>query len=269
LVNIREKIIYLGVMMVILLIVYFLIISGRIDLKEFWTQVAASLVSSALVIGCIAFRTEINDWIHRPKNMQVSFQNTKPETNVTQVLGSPVRIDQCIQYYDSRDQLNFPEFMNLAKKEIQLSALTFTMLRLNHENLMRQLLVRKIRMTFLLLDPNSTEAKRQTGLHRGSDDLSDQIRKTLDLLCRLKKNYPKKIVIMTYTLRAAASLIIIDKKLVKEETRTLDSDANSRPSKITFREDNKHFFNTVSNAYKDVLISSTEYNCETSNSSPV
>jgi hypothetical protein len=102
--------------------------------------------------------------------------------------------------------------MNLAKNEIRMSALTFTMLRLNHENLLRQMLARKVHMTFLLLDPMSKEAERQTGLHRGSEDLAEQIQRTLDMLCRLRSDYPKKIIIRVYDVSSATSLIIIDKK---------------------------------------------------------
>jgi uncharacterized short protein YbdD (DUF466 family) len=38
---------------------------GLIDLPSFWTQLAAGLVSTASVLGYLAFKTEINSWIRK------------------------------------------------------------------------------------------------------------------------------------------------------------------------------------------------------------
>jgi hypothetical protein len=271
LVVMREKILYLGGMFAIFVAVGILISLGVIDLPSFWTQVAATLVPTGLVLGCLAFRTEINNWIKSMKGKDIMQNKIEITVTVTQVLGSPVRTDDdAIQYYDTRDQLpSFREQMNFAKKKVRMSALTFTILRLNHEHVLRETAARKVHMTFLLLDPSSTEVERQTKLYKGSEDLREQIKKSLDMLCRLKRDYPNQIVIRTYKVLNAASITVIDKTLAKEEIRKVDSDANSRPNKIAFWKDNKRFFNNISRAYDSLLKNSEEYRCEKDDSNSV
>jgi hypothetical protein len=223
-----------------------------------------------IIIGIFAlfglgFKEPLTNLYHR-------YQRTKSTTNETSVservvevvqkIGQPVRIDdKKIQYYESRDQVDFIQLLNLAKKEIRMSGLTFSLLTLNHSRLISQLTSQKIRLTFLILNPDSTHVEKQTSLYKASEDLKYQIQKSLERLCELRQYAPDFIDIKIYDELVGDSIIIIDKTVAKVEERIVNSDANSRRSKIAFKKDNKQFFKEAWDIFKKLENSSDAYIC--------
>jgi hypothetical protein len=178
-------------------------------------------------------------------------------------MGSPDFVDpKYIWHYHSRDRINFPVFMRQAKKKIRMSALTFSLLTLQHELLLRELVSDGKKLTFLILDPSSEQAKIETSQYASSNDLIDQINSSLTRLCELKERYPKNITIKKYTRLHGNSITILDDSTVKVEEHVVDSGPNDRENLVIFKKDSKKDFLNYLKQFKDLEKSATEHQCQ-------
>jgi len=197
---------------------------------------------------------------------QSSVTNTRRmEANLAVFMGSPDFVDpKYIWHYHTRDRINFPVFLRQAKKKIRMSALTFSLLTLQYEPLLRELASNGIKLTFLILDPLSEEAKRQTSLYRSSNDLTDQINSSLKRLCELKQRYPKNITIKKYALLHGDSITILDDSTIKVEEHVIDSGPNDRENLVIFKKDSKKDFSSYLKQFNGLEKSATEHQCQPS-----
>ena len=239
---------------------------GGINLTDYITQTAVGLTLLAFGVVYWAFKPKIDSWAGLSQTNEYSRPPSKPQQtkyNLALFMGSPDFVDpKYIWHYHSRDRINFQVFMKLAKKKIRMSALTFSVLTLQHEELLCQLASDEIRLTFLILDPHSEEAKRQTSLYKSSEDLIDQINRSLQRLCKLKQQYPENVFIKTYTKLHGDSITIVDDSVIKVEKHVVDSGPNSRENEIIFKKDSKKEFLNYRKELDDLDKSSTEYTCQ-------
>jgi hypothetical protein len=144
---------------------------GLIDLPSFWTQFAATLRLTALVLGYLAFKTEIDNWINSIKNkkQETALDNkvgftmvetvpTVQEQKLTRITPS---IKNGISHYENRSQLTFYDMISKAEQKIGMSAITFTISMLSHYRILKGILSRKVRITFLLQNPDSSSIATQ------------------------------------------------------------------------------------------------------------
>jgi hypothetical protein len=168
-------------------------------------------------------------------------------SSVSQVIGTPNSIENKVQHYNTRDELpRFGELLTLAHKKIEMSALTFYIVTLQHIGDVETAVNRGVKITLLLLNPDSTYVQKHAqSLHAGQD-MKYQIEKSLELLCdlrnRLDSSLKKNLIIKTYDSETKHSIIILDNKIIKVEDRPIGSDSKSRPNHITFKKDNKDYF---------------------------
>jgi len=147
--------------------------------------------------------------------------------------------------------------MRQAKKKIRMSALTFSLLTLQHELLLRELVSDGKKLTFLILDPSSEQAKIETSQYASSNDLIDQINSSLTRLCELKERYRKNITIKKYTRLHGNSITILDDSTVKVEEHVVD-----RENLVIFKKDSKKDFLNYLKQFKDLEKSATEHQCQ-------
>jgi hypothetical protein len=171
-----------------------------------------------------------------------------------------------IRHYTTRDELRFHHMLAIAHDSVEMLASTFTIVTEQYYDEVVYVLNRGISFTFLLLDPESREIKRQRGLYHRSEDLKYQIRNSLKVLCDLKRKFPDKIVVKLYDARAPRSITVIDREnpdnaWIRVERRELDSVPNSRPSDAWFRREEHERFDNFLQEYQDVLGQSKDYQC--------
>jgi hypothetical protein len=273
---VRKKIVYLGGMFAIFAAVAIMIYLGLIDLPSFWTQLAATLIPTALVLGYLAFKTEIDDWINSIKNKkQETFLYNKIKSTMVKTIPTiqeqkltriPPSIKNGISHYENRSQLPFYDMISKAEQSIEMSAMTFTISILSHYNILKGILSRKVHITFLLQSPDSSSIATQREIYYGSRDLDEQIRKSLGLLCDLKKEFKDLVIIRLYHSLSKHSITIIDrdnpdKAWIQVESRLVGSDTNSRPIDVAYRKENEAFFNQYSAEYTSLLNDSKPYEC--------
>lgn len=73
-------------------------------------------------------------------------------------------------------------------------------------SVIRDLIYRNVRVTFLLLNTNSSHVDTQSQIFVGAGDLKYSIKKSLELLCKEKQN----LNIRTYDYFPKHSIIVID-----------------------------------------------------------
>jgi hypothetical protein len=133
-------------------------ILGGIDVVDYNTQVAVGLT---LLGAGIAY------WILKPLIdirigsltgvLTTTTREQQGTSNVSQVLGTPNSFEDGIQHYNTRDELpRFGELLGLAHKKIEMSALTFYIVTLQHIGDIETVINRGVKITFLLLNPDST-----------------------------------------------------------------------------------------------------------------
>ena len=86
--------------------------------------------------------------------------------SVTKKLGSP-RIIEGIQQYESRDELpKFKELIATATETVDMSGLSFTLMILQHSDVIKKALKKGRNFTFLILDANSKEVDKYSQTFR-------------------------------------------------------------------------------------------------------
>jgi hypothetical protein len=118
---------------------------------------------------------------------------------------------------------------------------------------------KKVKITFLLLDPNSEYVNIHSQIYTGAENLKSQITNSLSVLSNLQKDFPEQVFIKTFHDLAPHSIIILDEDVIKVEDRSVGGDADSRPSHVTFADDNKPFFKLFTKEYEKILEKASDY----------
>jgi hypothetical protein len=171
-----------------------------------------------------------------------------------------------IRHYSTRDELRFHLMLSIAHDSVEILASTFTIVTEQYHDELVYVLAKGISFTFLLLDPQSKETRKQRGLYHRSEDLRYQIRNSLKVLCDLKCEFPNNVVIKLYDARAPRSIAIIDREnpdsaWIRVERRELDSVPNSRPSDAWYRREEEGRFDNFLKEYDAVVGKSKDYKC--------
>lgn len=208
----------------------------------------------------------------KPTDIEKSISTNNNETqsqqtiSVTKKLGSP-RISEGIQQYENSDELpKFKELMTSATETVDMSGLSFTLMILQHFNVIKKALKKGRKFTFLILDVDSKEVDKYSQTFENAKDLKNHINSTLEILCELKKELKDKnnLTIKTYELFRKYSIIIIDKDtenaLVKIEQYNFDN-PNTRRNKIAYKVDNPEFYGSSWIEYNELLEKSKNYVC--------
>ena len=178
--------------------------------------------------------------------------------------------DRIVRYNSRSDLPPFHMMFSLSKATIEMSGLDFRIVVHSFMNIIRLHLKRGIRITFLLLDPNSKYLQTQSEKVYAGSDLKSSIGKTLGLLCnekdRLQDDEKDNLDIRTYDGLTSHSMILIDRELddncwIKTEKRQEGSDSNSRSSEAAFKKDSEQFFNKYSKEYANLFSSSISHKC--------
>ena len=198
--------------------------------------------------------------------MNNNITQSQQTISVFKKLGSP-RIIEGIQQYENSDELpKFKELMTSAKETVDMSGLSFTLMILQHFNVIKKALKKGRKFTFLILDVNSKEVEKYSQTFENAKDLKSHINSTLEFLCELKKELKDKnnLTIKTYDSFQKYGIIIIDKDtenaLVKVEQYNFDN-PNTRRNKIVYKVDNPDFYESSLSEYNELLEKSKEYVC--------
>jgi hypothetical protein len=242
---------------------------GGINLTEYATQLAVGL--TLLIFGIIywTFRPKIDYWVDLKTGVKRSLIPAKimnDGKNLEQPKSMEVDLNvDPVQHYDTRDALPFADMLSIAKSTVEMSAVSFTILTLQHYDHVRSGIARGLKFTFLILDPNSQYVQKQTELYHAADDLKNQIEKAVRHLCNLQKEYPENVIIRTYDSLARYSIVILDRANAENawariERRPIGSDSNSRSSDAAHRKYDLGF-NESKDDYDRIFTKSKIYEC--------
>jgi hypothetical protein len=217
------------------------------------------------------FKDRIDSWFNK-NDIKISHSPPKKAVipNVSIPESKPIvpesRIKNGIQHYENRSQLPFNEMVYKAADSIEMLGITFRIVTYANYDVLKGLLSRKVHITFLLSNPDSSSIDVQKKMYHGSEDLREQIQGSLETLCKLKNEFKDLVEIMLYDSISQHSIIIIDRDdkdnaWIRVESRPVGSDSDSRPSDVTYRKENQTFFDQYSSEY-DILLNNSElYKC--------
>jgi hypothetical protein len=103
-----------------------------------------------------------------------------------------------IYHYQNRTQFPFDEMVSRAERNVEMAAITFTITTLSDYNILKGILSRKVHLTCILLNPDSSSLSVQNKIYHRSEDLKEQIQKSLGILCDLKKKFNDLVDIRLY-----------------------------------------------------------------------
>jgi len=242
---------------------------GGINLTEYVTQLAAGLTLLILGIIYCTFRPKIDHWVESKTGVKkglIPTQITNVGNNIAKEQ-TDVRVEiEPVHHYKTRDALPFADMLSIANSTVEMSAVSFTILTLQHYEDVSSAIARGLKFTFLILEPNSQYVGKQTDLYHAAEDLKNQIEKAISRLCNLKKEYPEDVIIRTYDSVARYSITIIDRNdtdnaWARIERRPVGSDSNSRSSEAAYRKNDLGFFNQSKDEYDKILRRSKIYDC--------
>jgi hypothetical protein len=175
-------------------------------------------------------------------------------------------------YFSRRSELPpFGEMLSIAKNTVDMSGLDFRIIIHQNINVIKSLVHKGVKITFLILDPESSLVSTQAKSLHASSDLKVSIQKTLNILCKEKEKLPEdkreNLNIRICDSAAPRSIIIIDRDdpdnaWLKVEHRPEDSDSDSRPSEAHYRKnDDKGFFSQYSSEYDNLYQKSQDHKC--------
>jgi hypothetical protein len=175
-------------------------------------------------------------------------------------------IKEGVYHYENRSVLPFDEMISKAERSVESSAITFAILTISNYNTLKGILSRKVHITFLILNPESSSILTQSRIYHGSEDLKEQIQKSLGILCGLKKMFNDLVEIRFYDSISANSIVIVDRDRpdnawIQVESRPVGSDAGSRPIRTAYGKDNPSFYNMHLSEYDQLLKQSKMYEC--------
>ena len=189
----------------------------------------------------------------KPTNIEKSISTNNNETQSQQTISVTKKLDSSriiegIQKYENSDELpKFKELMASAMETVDISGLSFTLMILQHSNVIKKALKKGRKFTFLILDADSKEVEKYSQTFENAKNLKNHIDSTLEILCELKKELKNKnnLTIKTYDSFQKYGIVIIDKDtenaLVKVEQYNF-YDPNTRRNRIAYRIDNPDFY---------------------------
>ena len=241
----------LGIAIVILFVI------TTINMPDYSTELAVGLTLLLPIIGYWGFKPSIERFLERRKE----------SNKVKREIGKPNSIEKGIQHYNSRERIPLKEILDNTNDSVDMSALTFTVIRYEDSSLIERKLKKGIKFTFILPDINSKIIDRHTDRYPLSDDLKNQIEKTLSQLCNLKKRFEENIIIkVNSTDNFDNSIIHVDKNkpekaFIKVESRPIGKSNKERTSDLVIKEDNEEDYSEFKKLYDDLLDSSKDYVC--------
>jgi hypothetical protein len=242
---------------------------GGINLTEYMTQLAVGL--TLLIFGILywTFRPKIDHWVESKTGVKkglIPTQITNDGNNIAKEQTDISAEIEPVHHYKTRDALPFADMLSIAKSTVEMSAVSFTILTLQHYEDVSSAIARGLKFTFLILDPNSQYLAKQTDLYHAAEDLKNQIEKAISHLCNLQKLHPEDVIIKTYDSLARYSITIIDRDnadtaWARIERRPVGSDSNSRSSEAAYRKYDIGFFNQSKDEYDKIFKKSKIYDC--------
>jgi hypothetical protein len=231
--------------------------------------VGATSIGTILIIRLYHYlkkKKEKTIEIEKPTLTNNNENQSQQTISVTKKLGSP-RITEGIQEYENRDELpKFKELITSATETVDMSGLSFTLMILQHSNVIKKALKKGRKFTFLILDKDSKEVEKYSQTFENAKDLKNHINSTLDILCELKKELKDKdnLIIKTYDSFQKYGIIIIDKDnenaLIKVEEYNLVN-PDTRRNKIAYKVDNPDFYESSWIEYNELFEKSKDYVC--------
>ena len=228
------------------------------DILNFLPQIIIPSIFAILIWG---FRQRIWDKLFpKAKDLQ-ELKIFHPPSEMK--LGHPHSFENDIYYYNSREDLpKFNDFINYATESIDISAITSTLMILQHSNVIKNALKKGIKFTFLLLDKNSEHIDTYKKILKNSEDLENQISTSIERLCGIKKELDTyNLAIKTYDLFENVGIIVVDKNkdkaLIKIEEYNSDN-PNRRRNELAFKIHNTDFYESSLTEYNKLLDESKD-----------
>jgi hypothetical protein len=249
-----EKYALFGIIGIIILLIIGIVLGLWNLNNDILAQIPSNILLPAIVgLLLFGFRNRI---LSLP--IQTLFKKNIQNSQVQKEIGNPNSFDKGIQHYNSRDRIPFSKIIDEAKKTVDLSGLTFNLIRLNDLDLIEQKLQNGVEFIFIFPDINSKIIDSHIGAYKSSKNLKKQIEDSLREFCELKTNYNNLII--------KTNIILIDKdnpktSFIKVESRIKGKSPNTRPSDLAFLNDNKEFYSDWRTVYDNLLKKSSDYVC--------
>jgi hypothetical protein len=223
-----------------------------INLNEFATQLAVGLTLLIPLPLAYALKPEIDKWNESRKKKQIVVMTEHPGNG--------------IKDYTSRSELPYDEMISRASQTVEMSALTFTIITLSKVANLETSLSKGIHITFLLININTSNTQTVSEFFHASDDIKDQIQKSLGQLCKLKAKYKDQITIRLCDAVPQYSITIIDRNdskraWIRVEYQIQGRDSDSRPTEAVYKIFDEGFFRQYLEEYDTLLKNSEPYEC--------
>jgi hypothetical protein len=159
-----------------------------------------------------------------------------------------------MEHYSSRSELPpFKEMLSIATNTVDMPGLDFRTVVPQFMPFITDLIFKEIRITFLLLDPQSKRVD--------TEDLKESIIKSMKLLFDAKEQLSLDIkgnlIIRTYDYSLGHDMIFIDidnyNAWIKVEERPAGIDANSRTSDAWYKRDDESRYNSCLEEYNKLF----------------
>jgi hypothetical protein len=206
------------------------------------------------------FKSEIEKFSEkRKKSVEVNIEKVQKE------IGKPNSIEKCIQHYNSRDRISLKEILDNTTNTVEMSALTFSVIKDNDLSLIERKLKKGIKFTFILPDRNSTIIDRHIDRYPSSKDFKEKIERSITELSNLKTKFKNNVTIkINITDNFDNSIILVDKNkpektFIKVESRPIWKSGIERGSDLVFREDDENNYSEWKKLYDDIFDSSKDY----------
>lgn len=191
--------------------------------------IGATSIGTILIIKLYSYLKKKKEKLLKLKK-PISAHNNEPQSqtiSITKQLGTPNSIENGIQHYNSRDRIPLKEILDNTKDTIDMSALTFSVIKENDLSLIERKLKKGIKFTFILPDKNSKIIDRHIDRYPSSTDLKEKIEKSIDELSNLKTKFKDNVTIkINNTDNFDNSIILVDKNkpektFIKVESRPI------------------------------------------------
>ena len=209
---------------------------GWWNMQDVVSYIPQILLSSIPFILAWGFKDRIRKWFSHGKETSNNIISSNSDS-ITKRIGKPTNIENGIQHYDEREDLpTFNELINSASETIDMSAISYALVILQHSNVINTALKKGIKFTLLTLDKDSNEVDKYIQSLENAKDLKHHITSSLEILCDMKKELKDKdnLIIKVYDSFEKYGIILIDKDkengLIKIEEYNLDN-PNSRRNK--------------------------------------
>jgi hypothetical protein len=131
------------------------------------------------------FRERINAWFHKILPSSSTSANISIKPTQKQASEESSAEIEGLKQYKSRSELPpFDKMLSIAEVTVDMSGLDFRIVVHQFMTVIRQLVHKNIRVTFLLLDPDSEQVKIQSRNFHAGEDLKESLQKSIGLLCR-------------------------------------------------------------------------------------